>query len=113
MKNIYVQCNYIGFDGNYAWDIAILQIDEPFTFTASLMPICLDPSGQTEKIALSEGSLGRVAGFGRTATGNSSSYLQTLSVPYVSSYKCKVEAGESDKFITLDKFCAGFKNGEF
>ncbi|XP_058797800.1 limulus clotting factor C-like [Phymastichus coffea] len=113
VKRIYAQCNYLGLSGNYAMDLAILVIDRPFVFSALLMPICLDTTGVTDQAALEVGNYGRVPGFGRTATGYSSFVLQAITVPYVSQTACKVKSAqaESDRFLTSDKFCAGYTNG--
>lgn len=95
-------------------DIAVLVIDKPFVFSALLMPICLDTSGVTDQAALEVGNYGRVPGFGRTATGDSSFILQAITVPYVSQTVCKAKStqSESERFLTADKFCAGYTNGK-
>ncbi|XP_015188226.1 PREDICTED: coagulation factor X-like isoform X2 [Polistes dominula] len=106
VKGIYVPCNYLGFEGNYAWDIAILEIERPFVLSSSLLPACLNGD-------LIESGLGVVSGFGRTAEGSSSFVLQSVSLPYVPLSQCKSSKNsiESEKFITMDKFCAGYTNG--
>ncbi|KAF7407366.1 hypothetical protein HZH66_001903 [Vespula vulgaris] len=106
VKNIYVNCNYLGLEGNYAWDIALLEIDVPFVFSALLLPACLDQS-------FIESGQGVVAGFGRTAFGSSSFILQSVTLPYVPLNQCKSVGNtvQSEKFITIDKFCAGYTNG--
>ncbi|XP_012281536.1 modular serine protease-like isoform X2 [Orussus abietinus] len=113
VKNIYINCRYLGVSGNYAWDIAIIEISRPFVFSALLVPICLDVAGDTDRIALEVGSYGKVAGFGRTALGETSAILQYITVPYVSINQCKSagSALDSDRYITMDKFCAGYTNG--
>lgn len=100
-------------EGNYAWDIAILKLEKPFTLSALLIPICLDIGTVTERTALEVGNYGKVPGFGRTSQGASSFLLQTISVPYIPLQQCKSSslASESEKFITTDKFCAGYTNG--
>lgn len=114
MKRIYVNCNYLGLEGNYARDIAILHIETPFTFSSLLMPVCLDISAYSDQSVLEVGNVGKVAGFGKTASAQSSQVLQYLSVPYVSLSECRSSSNPSDtgKFITIDKFCAGYTNGE-
>ncbi|XP_047371433.1 modular serine protease-like [Vespa velutina] len=106
VKSIYVNCNYLGLEGNYAWDIALLEIDVPFVFSALLLPACLDQS-------FIESGQGVVAGFGRTALGPSSFILQSVTLPYVPLNQCKSVGNtvQSEKFITIDKFCAGYTNG--
>lgn len=111
MKNIYNVCTYLGFDGNYAGDIAILEITEPFTFSSFLVPICLDILN--DQILLETGILGKVAGFGRTALSPSSQILQTIRLPYVPFNQCiSSSTNDSRKYvIAYDKFCAGYANG--
>ncbi|KAL2725296.1 ATPase family AAA domain-containing protein [Vespula squamosa] len=106
VKSIYVNCNYLGLEGNYAWDIALLEIDVPFVFSALLLPACLDQS-------FIESGEGVVAGFGRTALGPSSFILQSVTLPYVPLNQCRSAGNtvQSEKFITIDKFCAGYTNG--
>ncbi|XP_043498472.1 clotting factor C-like [Polistes fuscatus] len=106
VKGIYVPCNYLGFEGNYAWDIAILEIDRPFVLSSSLLPACLNDD-------VIESGLGVTSGFGRTALGSSSFILKSVSLPYVPLSQCKSSKNslESEKLITMDKFCAGYTNG--
>ncbi|XP_015174735.1 PREDICTED: limulus clotting factor C-like [Polistes dominula] len=111
VTNIYIKCNYLGFEGNYASDIAILKIDNPFVFSSLLLPACLDET-------FIDSGLGKVAGFGRTdpaltGTGSSSFILQFVLLPYVPLNQCKstINSVDSEKLITDDKFCAGYTNG--
>nr|XP_012149751.1 PREDICTED: uncharacterized protein LOC100881290 [Megachile rotundata] len=111
VKNIYVPCNYRGLEGNYAEDIAIIEIMEPFAFSSVLVPICLDIT--KDLLLLDVGDYGKVAGFGKTSLGTSSYILQTITVPYISKSECRSASSTYDtaKFITSDKFCAGYTNG--
>ncbi|CAK9810547.1 Modular serine protease [Anthophora quadrimaculata] len=112
VKNVYIRCTYLGLDGNYAEDIAVLEVTQSFGFTTTLIPICLDFSGSHNPL-LEVGILGKVAGFGRTAMGASSFVLQAITVPYVALQQCKSSSVnyETEKYITADKFCAGYTNG--
>ncbi|KAK0162566.1 hypothetical protein PV327_006334 [Microctonus hyperodae] len=112
IKKIYISCNYLGFDGNYARDIAILHVDKPFVFTSFLVPICLDRT-TNDQTAIDVGKKGIVAGFGRTESGPSSGILQSITLPVVPLSHCKSASvsAEAEKFITIDKFCAGYTNG--
>ncbi|XP_015521100.2 modular serine protease [Neodiprion lecontei] len=112
VKNVYLYCQYYGLNGNYASDIALLELRQPFVFSSILQPACLDVSGFSEQI-LEPGVFGRVAGFGRTASGTTSAVLQTLTLPYISYSQCKSSSNSSEVevFISNDKFCAGYTNG--
>ncbi|CAL7944331.1 unnamed protein product [Xylocopa violacea] len=111
VKNIYIVCTYFGNEGNYAADIAILEITQPFVFSVFLVPICLDFSNN--QVILEGGVVGKVAGFGRTAVGSSSFILQAITVPYIPFNQCRSLSAiyETQKYITEDKFCAGYTNG--
>lgn len=106
-----MNCDYQGLDGNYDRDIAILQIEPSLIFTFYLMPICLDTTARS--LAVDLGTYGWVAGFGRTAHGAYSSIIQALTVPVVPKNVCIQESKETraQRFVTGDKFCAGYKNG--
>ncbi|KAI4476302.1 hypothetical protein M0804_013718 [Polistes exclamans] len=92
--------------GNYANDIAILEIERPFVLSPSLKPACLNGD-------FIESVLGVASGFGRTHEGPSSFVLQSVSLPYVPLNQCKSYKNfvESENLITMDKFCAGYTNG--
>nr|XP_012224365.1 PREDICTED: limulus clotting factor C-like [Linepithema humile] len=111
VRDIYIICKYIGLTGNYVWDIAILELAEPFELSTWLVPACLDPF--SDQTVLEPGVYGKVAGFGRTSDGESSAILQSLKVPYISYNQCKSASlnADTEQFITIDKFCAGYLNG--
>ncbi|EFN89457.1 Coagulation factor X [Harpegnathos saltator] len=113
VNKIYIICSYLGLIGNYIWDIAILELVKPFVLSTLLVPICIDPFTYGDQVVLEPGSYGKVAGFGRTAAGEPSEILQALSVPYVPYSECKSASqdNEKQKYITIDKFCAGYTNG--
>ncbi|XP_031849072.1 coagulation factor X [Nomia melanderi] len=110
VEEVHISCDYNGILGSYAADIAVLKITEPFVFSSLLQPICLDFSNN---ILLDPEMYGRVAGFGRTATGSSSFVLQTLTLPFVPKRKCTDASVtyETQNYITYDKLCAGYTNG--
>ncbi|XP_011705946.1 PREDICTED: coagulation factor IX-like, partial [Wasmannia auropunctata] len=111
VKHIYIVRNYLGLIGNYLWDIAILELVTPFVLSTWLVPVCIDTL--SDRSVLEPGSYGKVAGFGRTAFGDSSAVLQTLTVPVISTSQCKSASqnASTEQFITNDKFCAGYTNG--
>lgn len=108
VKNIYIRCNYLGLLTNYAYDIAILELVEPFVLSTWLVPACLD--FVSDRTVLEPGVYGKVAGFGRTADGETSAILQSLTVPYISYNQCKSASQNVEQF-TFDKSFAGHVNG--
>ncbi|XP_012055337.1 PREDICTED: limulus clotting factor C-like [Atta cephalotes] len=111
VKHIYIVRNYLGLIGNYLWDIAILELVRPFILSTWLVPICIDTL--SDRSVLEAGSYGKVAGFGRTAFGESSAILQALTVPVIPLSQCRSASqnANTEQFITNDKFCAGYTNG--
>lgn len=111
VKHIYIVRNYLGLVGNYLWDIAILELVRPFVLSAWLVPACIDTL--SDRSVLEPGSYGKVAGFGRTAFGESSGVLQALTVPVIPLSQCRSvsQSVNTEQFITNDKFCAGYTNG--
>lgn len=75
------------------------------------MPVCLDVTD--DRIDLQSGLFGKVAGFGKTVYGTASSILQSVTLPYVPLPQCRSASRDYDtgKYITYDKFCAGYTNG--
>ncbi|XP_011705099.1 PREDICTED: vitamin K-dependent protein C-like [Wasmannia auropunctata] len=109
-KHIYTKRNYLGHDGHYLWDIAILELVRPFVLTTWLVPVCIDTI--SDKNTMEAGSYGKVAGFGRTAHGETSAILQALKVPIISFSQCLSETQRANtRQYVNDKFCAGYKNG--
>ncbi|XP_043583759.1 modular serine protease-like [Bombus pyrosoma] len=112
VKRIYYHCDrYRGLSGNYENDIAILEVTPPLTLSNRLVPVCLDSK---DEIKLENGMYGKVAGFGKTASGEFSAMLQQITVPYVSYSMCKhssIVPETGQVLITNDKFCAGYVNG--
>ncbi|XP_071564591.1 modular serine protease-like isoform X2 [Temnothorax nylanderi] len=111
VKRIYIARDYLGFIGNYLWDVAVLELVTPFVLSSYLVPACIDTLSYGS--VLEPGTYGKVAGFGRTATGESSAVLQALTVPVISVSQCRSasQSVNTEQFITNDKFCAGYTNG--
>ncbi|XP_015179365.1 PREDICTED: limulus clotting factor C-like [Polistes dominula] len=106
VKNIYINKAYFGYEGNLAGDIAILEIETPFTFSPLLLPVCWDDT-------IIDSGLGKMAGFRRTISGENSFALQSATFPYVRLDQCKSldNSIESERYKTKDKFCVGYTNG--
>lgn len=112
VKHIYIVRSYLGLIGNFLWDIAILELINPFVLSTWLVPVCIDIS--SDRSVLEPGTYGKVAGFGRTALGETSAVLQALTVPVISLSQCRSASqnAQTEQFITNDKFCAGYTNGQ-
>jgi len=109
VKRIYIVRDYLGLIGNYLGDIAILELVRPFVLSTWLIPVCIDTFSNS---ILEVGSYGKVAGFGRTATGDASAVLQALTVPIIPFSQCKSasQSANTEQYVN-DKFCAGYTNG--
>lgn len=77
-----------------------------------MVPVCIDTL--SDRSVLEPGTYGKVAGFGRTAFGETSAILQALTVPVISLSQCRSasQGAQTEQFITNDKFCAGYTNGQ-
>merc|ERR1711915_588764 len=86
------------------FDMAVILLDTPVLNISIYTPICL-PSPQIRR---EKWKVGVVAGWGRTTTASSvisSTSLQTVSVPILSSDLCARQPGGS--FPSPDQLCAG------
>lgn len=102
VKHIYYHCDrYRGLSGNYENDIAILEVTPPLTLSNRLVPVCLDSK---DEIKLENGMYGKVAGFGRTASGEFSAMLQQITVPYVCVNILTVCVNIQVLFLKQDKY---------
>ncbi|XP_028984800.1 complement C1r subcomponent-like [Betta splendens] len=105
-------------DMNYDNDIALIKLQDPITFHAAVMPICLPADGA----AYDDGVMGLVSGFGLDIIGDKSvltNKLKYVPVPLVNQETCidsitskKNEMGENRvPNLTNNMFCAGFPEG--
>ncbi|XP_011706054.1 PREDICTED: coagulation factor IX-like [Wasmannia auropunctata] len=111
VKHIYTVRNYQGVRRNYLGDIALLELVTPFVFSTWLVPVCID-TVLDKNIWELVGSYGKVPGFGKTATGEISAILQSLTIPVIPLRQCisATESANARQFLN-DKFCAGYTNG--
>lgn len=61
MVNIIKHPNYQGILLSYAWDIAVLQLNESFIMTNIVHPICIDWKSDFEKDQLTTDSYGHAS----------------------------------------------------
>lgn len=114
VKSIHNYEAYRNYDGLFHSDIAVLKLKESIIFQSYIKPICMDFNLKGNQRYVKSGIEGRVAGWGYTVPhGNSSAVLKILDMPTVDYHTCYNESPQSFKdFITTDKFCGGFTNGE-
>ncbi|XP_063840093.1 trypsin 3A1-like [Scylla paramamosain] len=92
----------------YNNDLGIIKLDVPVEITKFVRPICL-PSNSQETY---EGSMGIVAGWGRTdESGNSSDVLRYVKVPIMTNTECKTKKYRPRE-ITENMMCAGYDAGK-
>lgn len=108
IKEIHYQDSYEGYGNNYNADIALVTLETSIVFRAGISPICVPLGLKLEEKSLSTGTVGIVAGFGRTSSsGSVSDRLKTIELPVVERNYCKDQTGLT---LTSDKYCAGFLN---
>ncbi|KAM4723147.1 ovochymase-2 [Rhinophrynus dorsalis] len=91
------------------YDIALLQLAEPFQFNSYVRPICL-PERNSE---VAPSSLCVVSGWGlRRKEKEKSTKLQQLEVPVLLTDACKDHYENHSGGITDRMFCAGFPTGQ-
>ncbi|XP_015120869.1 uncharacterized protein LOC107043767 [Diachasma alloeum] len=112
IKTINIAQRYIGARGNFAQDIALLEVQTPFDLTDLVHPVCLDWDNVLEREHLQVGRYGKAVGWGKTLDGEPSEELQGINVPFVSFDQCVADVPKDFRgYITPDKFCAGYRNG--
>lgn len=94
----------------YNADLVLLVLPEVIQFRSYVVPICVELNLQFNDRFVVGGLDSLVAGWGLTATGGASSdVLKVISLPTVSFDECRRKVPASfQRFVTTDKFCAGF-----
>ncbi|GLV43967.1 modular serine protease [Carabus blaptoides fortunei] len=113
VKTIIIPERYKGIQTNFTADIAFVILDKALEITHVVQPVCIDWNNQYEVQQLRENNEGVIVGWGSTDEGeDSSEELNQLSVPFVNFTQCYESVPENfTRFLTSDKFCAGFTNG--
>lgn len=96
-------------DESFDEDIALIQLDQPVTFSASIQPIGLVSAAQEPELA-GDGVLATVTGWGVRRDGQQPSQMQASDMPVISPEACRNSA-YSDSEITDQMICAGFVEG--
>ncbi|XP_077283400.1 modular serine protease-like [Arctopsyche grandis] len=113
IETIKVPVRYGGHKYSLQEDLAVLILKTPFDFHNMVHAICIDLIDQGfNNLQLLPGNVGKVVGWGVTEAGNTNSaspQLKLAEVPVVEYDKCIDGIPEEfKKYITSDKFCAGF-----
>ncbi|KAL2304168.1 hypothetical protein Nmel_012910, partial [Mimus melanotis] len=91
----------------YHNDIALLELEQPLTFSSYVTPICLGSREFTN--ALLKQGVGTVSGWGRQLfRGRKATTLQVLKVPFVDRPTCLKSTSTT---ILQNMFCAGYAAG--
>ncbi|XP_059196176.1 complement C1r-A subcomponent-like [Centropristis striata] len=99
---------------HYNHDIALIKLQDPITFSSSVMPICLP----AEDATYHNGEMGLVSGFGVTETEGRqilTNTLKYLQLPVVDQETCSQSITSLEKStvpdLTNNMFCAGVPEG--
>ncbi|GLV43966.1 modular serine protease [Carabus blaptoides fortunei] len=113
VKTIIIPERYKGIQTSFTADIAFMILDKALEITHVVQPVCIDWNNQYEVQQLKDHNEGIIVGWGYTNEGQDPSVeLKQLSVPFVNFAKCYESVPENFiRFLTSDKFCAGFTNG--
>lgn len=105
---------YNDYAGYYGLDIAILVLVDYIKFQSYIKPICVETDLSFNEKYVEPGLVGKVAGWGlESSGGNSSTQLKIIDLPAIEYFECKRKLSiELRPFISGDKFCAGYTNGQ-
>uniref|UniRef100_A0A8C7CN89 complement subcomponent C1r n=1 Tax=Oncorhynchus kisutch TaxID=8019 RepID=A0A8C7CN89_ONCKI len=100
---------------NYNHDIALIKLQQPLTFHAAIMPLCLPPENATYNI----GQMGMVSGFGMKEDEIIANNLRHIRLPVVKEDECQDSVNrakaatptEKIPVLTDNMFCAGVPEG--
>lgn len=112
VERIFHDPGYSHATGNYAADLALLVLKTTIDFKSYITPICIPYGLKYDDRIVTPGWRGRVAGWGKTATGGApSEFLKMVELPAIDRKQCIDESDIGFRpQITPDKFCAGHLN---
>ena len=82
-------------DGHSHYDIAILKLSSPVTFSQNIAPVCLP----AHTMGNHAGKDAVITGWGRTETGHGSPVLKEANVTILTNKACNAAYGATDRFI--------------
>ncbi|XP_070533440.1 transmembrane protease serine 9-like [Ptychodera flava] len=104
LKAIHLQPNYVPSSDDY--DIAMVELVQPISFTDEIRPICLPPRDMT----IPTGDKCYVTGWGATSeNGIGSDFLMEAALPIVPNDQCAASLTNSN--VTSRMLCAGYDVG--
>lgn len=115
VDKIFNKQEYNDYAGYYALDIVLLVLKDHIEFNSYIKPICVEYDLNFNEQQVQPGLIGRVAGWGlETSESKTGSLkLKVIDLPAIEYNQCKrVLSAELLPFITGDKFCAGYTNGQ-
>ncbi|KAL1122803.1 hypothetical protein AAG570_003129, partial [Ranatra chinensis] len=108
-REVILELGYRGSRTGYEQDIAIIDVKKHFILSNMVLPVCLD-GGSLRAIPV--GTKGTVVGWGKTEKKVSSEVLLVTHLPLIDYQTCNRDLPDNFiRFITSDKFCAGYING--
>uniref|UniRef100_A0A4W5N2A1 complement subcomponent C1r n=1 Tax=Hucho hucho TaxID=62062 RepID=A0A4W5N2A1_9TELE len=102
-------------NANYNHDIALIKLQQPLTFHAAIMPLCLPPENAT----YTSGQIGMVSGFGIKEDDIIANKLRYIRLPVVEGDQCQDSVHRAKAamptltipVLTDNMFCAGVPEG--
>ncbi|XP_023335057.1 serine proteinase stubble [Eurytemora carolleeae] len=111
--NIFVHENFV--PNLYEQDIAMLWVNEPFTYSSLVLPVCLPPPSTLADLVEYKNSSATLTGWGRKwDNGPLSDQLLKVDLPVISNDECMrwYDNSGSKQLIPESTFlCAGYENG--
>ncbi|CAF4947980.1 unnamed protein product [Pieris macdunnoughi] len=113
VRSIEIPVRFQGSAANFQEDIAVVILTVAIQYKTYVRPVCLSFDYNFDKRQLSDGKLGKIAGWGLTGeNGKPSPTLQVVQLPYVDLNRCIAASPPGFReYISSDKFCAGYTNG--
>lgn len=112
VKRIIKHPLYMDQIGNYASDIAVLEVVGSVTMNDNRLPVCVDWNLDDITSHLADTSTGVVMGMGMTETDQFSDVMQKTTLQVVDNEKCIQQQNfDFRKYISFTAFCAGWMNG--
>ncbi|XP_014240869.1 modular serine protease-like [Cimex lectularius] len=109
VKDIIPQRAYRGKSNSYEQDIAVIELMFSIKISSVILPVCIDWVGERP---FGNGALGTVVGWGLDESRVGTEVLMAAKLPFYDWETCtKKSPPEFLRYLTYDKFCAGYNNG--